>query len=604
VSRISLRPPERDGDVGIRVQVRPRHSTAPPQHTFDEKLDSLDGLAELIERASDFMDLGPRSHAVHGNGVSAPVGRFSRDILSIEVRQEGYQPLTLVDLPGIIQSGKKQQNESESDKKMVNSIVNEWVKDPRTIILAVMDATRDIESHSILEKAMKAKHWEYRTLGIITKPDIPQKFEASQRSWVKIALNEHEDYSFRQGWHVLMNRDERSLRVASTSSDRDEMEKSFLSNPENGWSEVVDRSAMQIRNNVKPRTCGWGVEQLKARLYELLEDQTYRYLPEIRNSVQIKIQQLEAQLDKLGFKESTPQQAQKRFLLLCAEMADITKHGMEGNYDRRFKLSNWHLEKGRLSLGHVSKLRNNIRDHDLKFAKLIRSNGHDTFFAPACDSTSVEQSDWIGKVATILEKTKGEELQTHVDPKRIGLFFWDYSKGWERIALDHIQAISDECEKFLRWVVQSTLNDIFPSLADTLFSMHIRPKLKRRFNEARQELAKLEFDRERAPRTENPDFEIHSLRAKNRNVWRIVMQALDERNKDALDPDLWESPEYLAKATKLASMSDRQDQEAAQFMTDMLIYYRVSPVAWPFLPLFGLRMSTETDLDRPQSLHR
>lgn len=206
---------------------------------------------------------------------------------------------------------------------------------------------------------------------------------------------------------------------------------------------------------------------------------------------------------------------------------------MEGNYDRRFKLSNWHLEKGRLSLGHV-----NIRDHDLKFAKLIRSNGHDTFFAPACDSTSFERSDWIGKMAIILEKTKGEELQTHVDPKRTGLFFWNYSKGWEKIALGHIQAISDESEKFLRWVVQSTLKDIFPSLADTLFNMHVRPKLKRRFNEAWQELGKLEFDQERAPRTENPGFVTHSLRAKNRNVWRIVTQALDERNKDALDPDL------------------------------------------------------------------
>ena len=135
-------------------------------------MDGLDGLAELIERASDFIGLGPSSHTVHGNGVSAPVARFSRDILFIEVRQEGYQPLTLVGLPGVIQSGKKQQNESESDKKMVNSIVNEWVKDPRTIILAVMDATRGIESHSILEKAMKAKQWEYHTLGIITKPDI------------------------------------------------------------------------------------------------------------------------------------------------------------------------------------------------------------------------------------------------------------------------------------------------------------------------------------------------------------------------------------------------------------------------------------------------
>lgn len=58
---------------------------------------------------------------------------------------------------------------------------------------------QDIESHSILEKAIKAKHSEHRTLGIITKPDAPQKFEASQKNWAKIAPNKHEEYQFRQG---------------------------------------------------------------------------------------------------------------------------------------------------------------------------------------------------------------------------------------------------------------------------------------------------------------------------------------------------------------------------------------------------------------------
>lgn len=55
--------------------------------------------------------------------------------------------------------------------------------------------------------------------------------------------------------------------------------------------------------------------------------------------------------------------------------------------------------------------------------------------------------------------------------------------------------------------------------------------------------------------------------------------SLNECNKDALGPDLWESPEYLAKATKLAGMADRQGGDAAQSMTDMLICYKVSPIA-------------------------
>jgi hypothetical protein len=59
--------------------------------------------------------------------------------------------------------------------------------------------------------------------------------------------------------------------------------------------------------------------------------------------------------------------------------------------------------------------------------------------------------------------------------------------------------------------------------------------------------------------------------------------SLSERDKNALDPDLWESPEHLARAARLAGMSDGQDREAAQFMTGMLICYKVSRLT---LPLF------------------
>ena len=59
--------------------------------------------------------------------------------------------------------------------------------------------------------------------------------------------------------------------------------------------------------------------------------------------------------------------------------------------------------------------------------------------------------------------------------------------------------------------------------------------------------------------------------------------SLSKRDKNALDPDLWESPEHLAKAARLAGMSDGQDREAARFMSSMLICYKVSRLT---LPLF------------------
>jgi hypothetical protein len=95
-------------------------------------------------------------------------------------------------------------------------------------------------------------------------------------------------------------------------------------------------------------------------------------------------------------------------------------------------------------------------------------------------------------------------------------------------------------------------------------------------------IGKCKFKTKISPRT----CDIEKLKEEPRSVEDsdASSDSLSERDMDALHPHVWESPEHLTKATRLAGMSDGQDKGAAQFMTGMLIYYKVSRLALELAP--------------------
>lgn len=56
---------------------------------------------------------------------------------------------TLVDLPGLIHSSNKSQ--SEQDVELIRSLVNDYIAEERTIILAVISAKNDYANQVILQ---------------------------------------------------------------------------------------------------------------------------------------------------------------------------------------------------------------------------------------------------------------------------------------------------------------------------------------------------------------------------------------------------------------------------------------------------------------------
>ncbi|KAF2137804.1 uncharacterized protein K452DRAFT_312175 [Aplosporella prunicola CBS 121167] len=107
---------------------------------------------------------------LHGTGSITDGPAFAADVLRIEVVGDTGLYLTVVDLPNHISVANEEQ--TEADIEMVYSLVNTYLESSRTIILAVIQANKDIANQGIIHRARRHDWDEKRIVGIITMPDL------------------------------------------------------------------------------------------------------------------------------------------------------------------------------------------------------------------------------------------------------------------------------------------------------------------------------------------------------------------------------------------------------------------------------------------------
>lgn len=176
-----------------------------------EEQQSIKAFSESITDFTELPTIIGKAMVVTGLGTTASeqVSRaFAKDVLSVEIGGPSRPQLTLVDLPGLIQSETK--GVTNADVKMVREITQYYIKQPRTICLAVISALNDFANQGILQRVKNVDPDGDRTLGIITKLDRLEPGSSSEQAFLGLARDE--DVFFKPGWHALKNRkyDERS----------------------------------------------------------------------------------------------------------------------------------------------------------------------------------------------------------------------------------------------------------------------------------------------------------------------------------------------------------------------------------------------------------
>ena len=96
---------------------------------------------------------------------------FSRDVLCLGISGPDQDHLSVIDVPGIFKTTTKGLT-TKDDILLVNNMVKGYMRNPRSVMLAVIPANVDVATQEILELAAEFDIDGNRTLGVLTKPDL------------------------------------------------------------------------------------------------------------------------------------------------------------------------------------------------------------------------------------------------------------------------------------------------------------------------------------------------------------------------------------------------------------------------------------------------
>lgn len=443
----------RGNNDSITIKIIPdsqRHSKEQESiRSFSETISDFEDLPALIDKAKTIMGIG-------GLDVTRA---FAKDILSIEIEGPDRPQLTVVDLPGLIQNETK--GVTKDDVELVKQLTEDYIKQSRTICLAVVTATNDYANQGILGRVKEADPKGTRSLGIITKPDRLDAGSGSERAIISLARNE--DIFFKLGWHVLRNR---SFQDGETTfKARNQLEDIFF---QTSNLKVLDKASV-------------GIDNLRKRLSHLLFEHIQRELPKLNEELEEALANAKSELNTLGTSRSSAEECRAFLIERSMKFHEICLAAVEGRYNGAFfKIDNKEPFESS-SPASLRRLRAMIQKLNTAFSEEMTDFGakfaiisddksgedetsercgkleidelrfqtastptseapklsHFSIDAPSSMTTS-EATEWVKQA---MERSRGRELTGNFNPLLVGELFWEQSSKWIKSASEYAEMV-------------------------------------------------------------------------------------------------------------------------------------------------------------------
>lgn len=357
--------------------------------------------------------MGLRADVSTGSGAV-----FSEDVLKIEVYGPREDYLTIIDVPGIFRT--TTQGTTKEDMTMVRDLVKSYIRESRTIILAVLPSNVDIATQEILQLAEDYDKNGERTIGVLTKPDLV--LEPSAQAAV-CDLVQGKKRPLTLGYFLVRNRG-----ANCSSAEHSELDRIFQTQP---WSDLpYDRV---------------GIPALKAQLRLLLVEITQREFPKLLRDVSNQIRECKRELDSLGPPRQDEREQRSFLNHIAGAFQDRARAALAADYnaDPVFGQDELRLITHVVNITDVFSVDFQQGAHSRRFKNIEVPEPSVTSEVPA-DCDFKEPVDlMIDNLRTILQKAR-------VD---------DVTPG-ERIELDdvivHSHKISMPCDDVTAWI-----NDVY-----------------------------------------------------------------------------------------------------------------------------------------------
>ncbi|KAH7412555.1 P-loop containing nucleoside triphosphate hydrolase protein [Cadophora sp. MPI-SDFR-AT-0126] len=424
-----------------------------PLTSFDER-----DFSELLAEASECMGI-----TLVGKQENSDLNSFSHNILKFELSGPEYENFSVVDLPGIFRKPTPGQTRKE-DIPLVREMISKYLSNPRSIILAVVPANVDIATQEIIQMAEDADPNGQRTLGVLTKPDLVDR--GAEQKVMELLENRDGRTHFDLGYTIVCNRSQSDLSISN--QERNARETTFFNSQP--WSAIPKERA--------------GIKALKHRLDKLLVEVTRQNFQAVAVDVQVRIHDLEKELNDLGPARQTPNDQRNHLTRIAVEFRDISTKAIDAHYNRDpcFREDVFRLATNVMAMNtafsdtielkgctrkfrqssssaaaiqHDKKVENAPDDLDSSSAESLKTPGspdsksNDYFrdyrelksltgqskAEPRRGNTSIMR--WIKENH---ERSKGFEVGT-IHPSLLPSLFLEQSRGWEYFARQHVEAV-------------------------------------------------------------------------------------------------------------------------------------------------------------------
>ncbi|OIW28455.1 interferon-induced GTP-binding protein Mx2 [Coniochaeta ligniaria NRRL 30616] len=436
----------RELQVYTDISIIPRPSASASEqerlrafHRRVEGSNTLD-LAKILEDANREMGIRP----LDADSTDKTTSAFSEDVLKVEICGPDQRHITLIDVPGIFRTATPGTT-TQSDIELVRTMVKNYMKDSRTIILAVIPSNVDIATQEILELAKAADPEGVRTLGVLTKPDLA--FErVTKQNVMDLVLGKRNDLKL--GYCVVKNRN--GDDVDSTLQQRHDSEKAFFRNEP--WSIITNTGRV-------------GIAALQARLSELLLAITRKELPHVKAEIAKFLKQNREQLDGLGPPRGEAS-AQRAYLgKLSTSFQRVATCALDANYvhdgiftDKpELRLITRVIELNEVfahtmwQRGHMRKFEtpSGMDENDLPNSDRVKLS----FKIPFDDYPELEgiiemepyeceppiKGSIMTHIQAVYDSSRGQELGTF-GSSVLGTTFKEQSKKWQHLVMSHVSS--------------------------------------------------------------------------------------------------------------------------------------------------------------------
>ena len=220
--------------------------------------------------------------------------------IQIRISSPHVPHLSVIDLPGLTSIALTDEGQPADIKTNIEAMISKYISNPRTLILAIVPATIDLESDMGLG-LIKTHDPEFaRTIGVITKVDMLRDSDVTRYLEGNMSKNLHLAY----GYYAVRNRSSEEIKYMSVKDGHVAEQRFFDQTDPYKGSEARDRM---------------GSANLGSRLSEILIAHLRKCLPEIVDQIR-EIEQLNTtQLNEIGYDYPQTDQAKRTTAnsLLC-----------------------------------------------------------------------------------------------------------------------------------------------------------------------------------------------------------------------------------------------------------------------------------------------